>query len=155
MNIKTASETCLYVNDIVAAERFYRVVIKLTTSYRVTDQYVVFHYGDGALILFQSENRQSSAYNLYEPGHVSFDINTTEISMWEEHLRQHNVPVETEVIWPTGRHSIYFRDPAGNRVELMTGNKVGAGVGQGKSNLPSNGISAKWKLYHAAKVGAQ
>jgi catechol-2,3-dioxygenase len=30
------------------------------------------------------------------------------------------VPIEIEITWPGGGHSIYFRDPAGNSIELAT-----------------------------------
>ena len=30
------------------------------------------------------------------------------------------VPIELETDWPRGGHSLYFRDPAGNSVELIT-----------------------------------
>jgi catechol 2,3-dioxygenase-like lactoylglutathione lyase family enzyme len=33
---------------------------------------------------------------------------------------QHGVEIEAEVTWPSGGQSIYFRDPAGNSVELAT-----------------------------------
>jgi hypothetical protein len=33
-------------------------------------------------------------------------------------LRQAAIPIEREVEWEEGGHSIYFRDPAGNVVEL-------------------------------------
>jgi hypothetical protein len=39
------------------------------------------------------------------------------------HLRRrqsHGVTVEKEVEWPRGGKSLYFRDPAGNSVELVT-----------------------------------
>jgi catechol 2,3-dioxygenase-like lactoylglutathione lyase family enzyme len=30
------------------------------------------------------------------------------------------VDIEAEVVWPTGGRSLYFRDPAGNSIELIT-----------------------------------
>ena len=42
------------------------------------------------------------------------------IPAWREHLRQQGVAIEAEISWPSGGYSIYFRDPAGNSLELAT-----------------------------------
>ena len=52
------------------------------------------------------------------------------ISRWASHARtwtpggtgcvEHGVEIEHEESWPHGGHSLYFRDPAGNSVELIT-----------------------------------
>jgi catechol-2,3-dioxygenase len=54
------------------------------------------------------------------PGHVAFAIEEADLPDWKAHLRQHSIDIETEITWPSGGHSIYFRDPAGNSVELVT-----------------------------------
>ena len=53
-------------------------------------------------------------------GHVAFSIAESTLTAWREHLSQAGVAIETEIDWPQGGHSIYFRDPAGNSVELAT-----------------------------------
>jgi hypothetical protein len=35
-------------------------------------------------------------------------------------LHRHGVSIEKEVEWPRGGKSLYYRDPAGNSVELVT-----------------------------------
>ncbi|MDQ3546548.1 MAG: glyoxalase/bleomycin resistance/extradiol dioxygenase family protein, partial [Verrucomicrobiota bacterium] len=37
---------------------------------------------------------------------------------WRERLQEAGVAIESEVEWPEGGRSLYFRDPAGNSVEL-------------------------------------
>jgi catechol 2,3-dioxygenase-like lactoylglutathione lyase family enzyme len=39
---------------------------------------------------------------------------------WRRRIEGHGVVIEKEVGWPRGGRSIYFRDPAGNSVELVT-----------------------------------
>ena len=39
---------------------------------------------------------------------------------WRRHLEVHGVAIEKELEWPKGGKSLYFRDPAGNSVELVT-----------------------------------
>jgi catechol 2,3-dioxygenase-like lactoylglutathione lyase family enzyme len=47
-------------------------------------------------------------------------VPTESLDQWRAHLRSHGVEVEKEVEWPKGGTSLYFRDPAGNCVELVT-----------------------------------
>ena len=54
------------------------------------------------------------------PGHVTFSIRETEMAAWRERLSAEGVAIEKEVDWPGGGRSIYFRDPAGNSVELAS-----------------------------------
>ncbi|MCP6756046.1 VOC family protein, partial [Klebsiella pneumoniae] len=53
-------------------------------------------------------------------GHAAFRANTDELERWREHFRKVNITIESEVSWPNGAHSIYFRDPSGNSLELAT-----------------------------------
>ena len=50
--------------------------------------------------------------------HVAFAVKPEDLAAWREQLRQAAIPIEREVEWEEGGHSIYFRDPAGNVVEL-------------------------------------
>ncbi len=52
--------------------------------------------------------------------HVAFAIPMRELSAWRAWLQDNGVAIEREVTWPGGGRSIYFRDPAGNSVELAT-----------------------------------
>ena len=54
------------------------------------------------------------------PGHFALGIEAEAFDGWRKHLQDHSVPIEKEVDWPKGGKSIYFRDPAGNLVELVT-----------------------------------
>ncbi|MBI2478066.1 MAG: VOC family protein, partial [Planctomycetia bacterium] len=54
------------------------------------------------------------------PGHVAFSVSHDEIEHWTTRLEEHGVAIEQRVTWPNGGRSIYFRDPAGNSLELAT-----------------------------------
>ena len=54
------------------------------------------------------------------PGHFALGIEAQSFDDWRERLVSHGVKIEAEVEWPPGGKSIYFRDPAGNSVELIT-----------------------------------
>ncbi len=52
--------------------------------------------------------------------HFAFSIPADALTPWRTHLSKHNVPIESEVNWPRGGCSIYFRDPEANLVEFAT-----------------------------------
>jgi catechol 2,3-dioxygenase-like lactoylglutathione lyase family enzyme len=53
-------------------------------------------------------------------GHVAFAIRADQVDAWRSVLESRSVSVEREVVWPGGGRSLYFRDPAGNSVELTS-----------------------------------
>ena len=47
-------------------------------------------------------------------------VSADDLESWRQKLLQNKVSIEREISWPQGGHSIYFRDPAGNSLELAT-----------------------------------
>jgi catechol 2,3-dioxygenase-like lactoylglutathione lyase family enzyme len=118
-------ETCLYVDDLPAAESFYRHVLGLEPFTRVAGRHVFYRCGDSVLLLFNPEKtRQPSGevptHGAEGPGHVAFAIREAEIPGWREQLAANRIEIEAEIAWPKGGYSLYFRDPSGNSVELAT-----------------------------------
>ncbi|MGI8978298.1 MAG: VOC family protein [Pirellulaceae bacterium] len=115
-------ETCLYVNDLAAAERFYSQVLRLTVHSRQEERHVFLRCGRGMLLLFKPDQSvlpgDVPSHGAYGPGHVAFAANEAELPAWRKHLEGHGVSVERVVAWPGGGQSLYFRDPAGNSLEL-------------------------------------
>src|ERR1041384_8374680 len=54
------------------------------------------------------------------PGHVAFAVPLAELDKWASHLRLKGTTIEHDVSWPKGGRSLYFRDPAGNCLELAS-----------------------------------
>ncbi len=118
-------ETCLYVDNLDAAEAFYTRVLGLRLVGKEEGRHLFFRCGRGMLLIFNPDKTRAPdnevpTHGAYGPVHVAFAIPAGEIDHWREHLRAHGVAIEQEVIWPHGGHSIYFRDPAGNSLELAT-----------------------------------
>jgi catechol 2,3-dioxygenase-like lactoylglutathione lyase family enzyme len=125
MRTEEILETCLYVNDLSAAEAFYSRVLGLEVYSRREGRHVFFHCGERMFLLFNPLQTQQPSGNIpihgtQGQGHVAFVMHEREIQTWRDQLRQNDVTIETEIDWPGGGHSIYFRDPAGNSVELAT-----------------------------------
>ncbi len=53
-------------------------------------------------------------------GHVAFAVPPETLPRWREHLNRRGVAIEAEVRWPGGGESLYFRDPAGNSLEITS-----------------------------------
>jgi len=128
MQAKQVLETCLYVDDLSAAEDFYTRVFGLTLISRVEGRHVFFRCGDGVFLLFNPDKTSQPdsvgigvpTHGAHGSGHAAFAMRHEDIDAWREHLRRNNVDIEKEITWPGGGYSIYFRDPAGNSVELAT-----------------------------------
>jgi catechol 2,3-dioxygenase-like lactoylglutathione lyase family enzyme len=123
-------ETCLYAEDLAAAERFYRNVLGLEFFARDAGRHVFFRCGGGMFLVFNPRHTTTSEHlvagsamlphGAFGAGHVAFRVTESELDPWRQRLHDHGVPIESEIAWPQGGHSIYFRDPAGNLLELAT-----------------------------------
>ena len=118
-------ETCLYVDDLAIAEQFYVQTLGLAFVRRREGQHVFFRIGRGMLLIF--DPRQSAAAAATLPrhgssgsGHVAFAVNQRDLPAWKTRLSEAGVAIEQIVDWPTGGRSLYFRDPAGNSLELTS-----------------------------------
>ena len=127
MQVKQVLETCLYVDDWKAAELFYSRVLGLTAFSKVEGRHVFFRCGSGVFLLFNPARTSQSAgplpvptHGALGPGHMAFAIAPAEIELWREQLHRNGVEIEAEITWPSGGQSLYFRDPAGNSIELAT-----------------------------------
>jgi catechol 2,3-dioxygenase-like lactoylglutathione lyase family enzyme len=116
-------ETCLYVDDLVEAERFYREVLGLEFHSRHEGRHIFFRCGRGMLLLFDA--KETMAHDVGVPmhgakgsGHVAFSVEEKELDAWKERLQAHGVEIEREIPRSKGGYSIYFRDPSGNSLEF-------------------------------------
>ena len=127
MKVGGVLETCLYATDLEAAERFYTTVLGLDVLSRVPGRHVFFRCGPGVFLIFNPERTRAEQpggsaslppHGTDGPGHMAFSIPEGELDAWRNRLGAHGVEIEAEVDWPRGGRSLYFRDPAGNSVEL-------------------------------------
>ncbi len=116
-------ETALYGTNLNELADFYKNIFDFNEVARTEGRNVVLSCSTSALILFNPEasikkDGKFPYHGTTGPGHVAFLIRDEELSKWREHLKNHNINVEKEINWEDGGTSIYFRDPAGNSVEL-------------------------------------
>jgi len=125
--ISSIHETILYASNLPAALTFYQDVIGLRPVSVMSGRGLVFRVTESSLLLIFDPAQTVipgagvPTHGTTGAGHMAFTIPYGTLRDWRAHLVEHNVPVEMEVPWPLGGHSLYFRDPAGNSVELIDG----------------------------------
>jgi catechol 2,3-dioxygenase-like lactoylglutathione lyase family enzyme len=130
-------ETALYVDDVERSCDFYQRVLGLGPVLQTTAEKDIPNRsfapldmpGGQVLLLFK---KGTAAKTAMLPGgtipphdgsgrlHLAFAISVSEIDAWRERLAEHGVAIEGEMKWPRGGLSLYFRDPDGHLVELVT-----------------------------------
>lgn len=123
--VKGILETCLYVDDLAAAEVFYSRLLNITPFTKVESRHVFFRLGEQMLLLFNPVETakvvgEVPSHGAHGAGHIAFAISAADVSAWQEHLQACGINIEAQITWPSGGKSIYFRDPAGNSLEVAT-----------------------------------
>lgn len=120
-------ETALYAADVAAAAAFYADVLGLRSIAAPDEHSAAFRLEDGGVLLLFDSARTSAEGRFVPPhgaggaGHVAFAVGDGELDDATERLRRAGVAIEREIPWPSGGRSVYFRDPAGNSLELVEG----------------------------------
>ena len=122
-------ESCLCASDLDAVEQFYVDVLGLTLHGKQAGRHVFFRCGERMVLLFNSaESSKPGSHGSFDvpthgtsgEGHLCFAVHEAALPGWQAHLASHGVAIEKIVDWPGGGRSLYFRDPAGNSLELAT-----------------------------------
>jgi catechol 2,3-dioxygenase-like lactoylglutathione lyase family enzyme len=121
-------ESALYAENLEETAAFYAEVLGLERIAVAEGRHVFFRAGNGVLLLFRSAaTRQPPAPDARVPvpphgatgdGHLCFAATADEIDGWRDRLGRTGVAIEADFEWPQGGRSIYFRDPAGNSIEM-------------------------------------
>jgi catechol 2,3-dioxygenase-like lactoylglutathione lyase family enzyme len=118
-------ETSLYADDLHSAEVFYSTVLDLELDSKEDGRHLFYRCGQAMLLIFDpnvTARRTGPVppHGAIGPGHVAFSVDTSDLDAWIEQIERRGVEVEARLDWPGGGRSIYFRDPAGNSLELTT-----------------------------------
>ncbi|MFH1681150.1 MAG: VOC family protein [Candidatus Eisenbacteria bacterium] len=129
--IERILESVLYARDLDAAESFYGGILGLEVIRR-SDLFITFRCADGVLLPFDPgesgrSGRSVPFHGTQGPGHLAFAVRPEELDAWRRHLESHGIEIENEVEREEGGRSVYFRDPAGNSLELAPPNLWGCG----------------------------
>jgi catechol 2,3-dioxygenase-like lactoylglutathione lyase family enzyme len=123
-------ETILYVADMVRAIAFYRDELDLEPMAGDAARFQAFRAGERqVLLLFKRGGTLEPAqvpggiippHDGTGPQHIGFAITADAYEAWRERLRGRSIAIESETTWERGGRSMYFRDPDGHLLELIT-----------------------------------
>ena len=121
--------TCLYVSDVGKSRAFYEDVFGFAAMVG-DDRLCAFDVAPAqVLILFKRGGTTepiATGGGVIPPHdgsgeqHMAFAIEPGAYDDWMQHLQSRGIGVESEVTWPKGGRSLYFRDPDGLLIELAT-----------------------------------
>ena len=122
-------ESAIYVDDMARSCAFYRDVLGLSVMLE-TPRLTAFDAGAGGVLLVFA--RGESCDDMPGPGgtipghdgsgplHLAFGIPDGDVAAWRDRLTAAEIPIRSEVTWPSGGCSLYVDDPDGHVVELAT-----------------------------------
>ena len=123
-------ETAIYCEDLCVAGEFYERIVGLTLHSHEPDRHRFYRLRDGMLLVFQPSTTQNATVHIGDAcvpkhgalgeGHIAFAVEASQLQPIRDRLAEFDIPIESEITWPTGGHSIYCRDPSNNSVEFAT-----------------------------------
>jgi catechol 2,3-dioxygenase-like lactoylglutathione lyase family enzyme len=120
-------ETALYhsAGEKGAVEDFYGEVLGLTRV-ATWDSGIAFRVGTGVLLLFDRDRLNRipgpiSSHGSRGAGHACVLASAEEYETWRERVVSHGVNIVHDQVWDERMRSFYFRDPAGNLLEVASG----------------------------------
>jgi catechol 2,3-dioxygenase-like lactoylglutathione lyase family enzyme len=123
-------ETILYVDDLARAVAFYRDTLGLEPMTGDMSRVQSFRLGEAqVLLLFRRGGTLEPTpvaggiippHDGTGPHHIGFAIKAQVYEAWKQRLEAAGLAIESETSWPRGGRSLYFRDPDGHLLELIT-----------------------------------
>ena len=122
-------EAILYGEDLPAMEAFYSSLLDAQPFVKEEGRHLFYRLDRTMLLIFDPEESEKEhsddtlpipTHGARGPGHLAFAVSRVEQSALRQKLIAAGIPIEEEIEWPHGAHSIYIRDPAGNSVEFAT-----------------------------------
>ncbi len=119
-------ETCIYFPDLDKMKEFYQKKLGLELISKKENRHLFFKVGDSMLLIFNPKvtmNEKDIIHGALSPPtmiHFAFQISKNDFRLAKQNILSKNIPAEKVVTWSNGAQSMYFRDPAGNLVEIIT-----------------------------------
>ena len=119
----------LYVKDVSRASAFYQELFGFPVLVSKERMAALDVEGKHVLLLFKqgaSREPMTSPGGLLPPhdsegtSHLAFAIQESDWQQWEQWLREWDIEVESKIEWDKGGQSLYFRDPDGHLLEMVT-----------------------------------
>jgi catechol 2,3-dioxygenase-like lactoylglutathione lyase family enzyme len=126
MKFSKIIETCIYSSNLKEMKEFYQDKIGLDLVSEELNRHVFFKVGKNMLLIFNPKvtlYEKDTNHGARTPpaiNHFAFEIKKADFQSIKMFILKKNIEIEKEVTWNNGGSSIYFRDPGGNLVEIIT-----------------------------------
>lgn len=118
-------ETSLYVESAARSAEFYRRVFGFEpidsdpSTLNDDTRLCAMRAGDrSVLLLFKKGATQDT--DATGAIHIAFGIARADLPAWENWLAQQGIAIESRKTWKYGGQALYFRDPDGHLLEVVT-----------------------------------
>jgi catechol-2,3-dioxygenase len=117
-------ETSLYVASAARSAEFYRRVLgfePLDPDLPLNDdtRLCPMKAGDRSVLLLFKRGATPDT-DATGAIHIAFGIARSDLDRWEDWLKQQGIAIETRKTWKYGGEALYFRDPDGHLLEVVT-----------------------------------
>ena len=122
-------ETVLYADDLNRSRGFYETKLGFAVMLHA-ERMIAFDLGAGQALLVFARGSATEPLPLkggivpphdgHGPLHAAFRVSADALDAWRRHLAEAGIDIESEVTWPRGSVSVYFRDPDGHCLELAS-----------------------------------
>lgn len=130
MKISGITETSIYAENLDEAREFYKMLPGLELIAEEQGRHLFFKCGSRMLLIFNPKHtsiEQTDVDGQMVPlhgsrgaTHIAFSIQNEDLEKWRDFFKKNSIPIESEITWPNGITSLYFRDPAGNSLEVVS-----------------------------------
>lgn len=123
-------ETALYVDDLDRSVEWYKRVMGFRLIFNGGDRLRAMAVAEKQVLLLFRKGASTGVLEV--PGgripphdgdghlHLAFAVDESEVPAWRAHFARENVRVVSEVKWGETGRSLYFHDPDGHVVEIIT-----------------------------------
>jgi len=123
MRLSHILETAIYAHNLAETGSFYVKLLDQQPFREEPGHYIFFKLDEAMLLIFNPSSCSTANHGIPPhgakgPAHICFRIGEAELAFWRERLNGLEILIENEHSWPNGAVSLYFRDPAGNSIEL-------------------------------------
>lgn len=129
MKVTKIIETSIYSTNLNDLKNFYINLLGLELVSEEKERHVFLKAGKNMLLIFNPHNTLTNtsvfpSHGIVSPPsiiHFAFEIKKEDYEKWKILLMKNKISIEKELKIENNK-SIYFRDPVGNLVELITNN---------------------------------
>ena len=118
-------ESSLYVESALRSAEFYErvfgfhVIEPERQSLSDSTRLCAMRAGDRSVLLLFRRGATPDT-NATGSIHIAFAISRSGLAAWEQWLSEQGIPVESRMTWQHGGEALYFRDPDGHLLEVVT-----------------------------------